>query len=104
MVHDQYLPQRSRRQDHRAHCQDPDHVGDHEGVAFWAAPVKMNAVMDVRLTPSSCGIRIYRVSQVALHEARGGGGRHDVFRDSSGCVPEKACRGGLVVIVSECWE
>jgi hypothetical protein len=62
----------------------------------------MNAAMDVRFTPSSCGTRIYRVSQVALHEARGG--RHDVFRDGSGCVPEKACWVDFVVIVFECWE
>jgi hypothetical protein len=59
----------------------------------------MNAAMHVRSMLSSCEVCIYRVSQVALHEASGR--RHDVACDGSDVAPEKAYRGRLFVIVCE---
>jgi len=60
----------------------------------------MSAVMDVSLIFSSCEILIYRVSQVALHEASGR--RHDVARDGSDGTPGTTDRGCLFVTVCEC--
>lgn len=70
-------------------------------MASWAVQAMRSAAMDISSIVSSCEVRIYRVSQVALHEANGG--RHGVVCDVSDGAPDGTTyRARLLVMVCEC--